>query len=174
MAPTYQKNEHGGNMSIPEPSFIYIGPHCMPLQGSLDLPTNEQEAKKAEKAAKVKQVSTSFRISARKLFLTYSQVPQAMTHQEVLESLKKVVDFGDYAIGREKHAISQAVSQTEGQDQYHYHVLLTARTKFNIKTPTLLDLRYKEITLHGKYEAVKSFKKGVEYVCKDKNYQTNI
>lgn len=154
-------------MSIPEPSFIYIGPHCMPLQGSLDLPTNEQEAKKA---AKVKQVSTSFRISARKLFLTYSQVPQAMTHQEVLESLKKVVDFGDYAIGREKHAISQ----TEGQDQYHYHVLLTARTKFNIKNPTLLDLRYKEITLHGKYEAVKSFKKGVEYVCKDKNYQTNI
>lgn len=139
----------------------------MPLQGSLDLPTNEQEAKKA---AKVKQVSTSFRISARKLFLTYSQVPQAMTHQEVLESLKKVVDFGDYAIGREKHAISQ----TEGQDQYHYHVLLTARTKFNIKNPTLLDLRYKEITLHGKYEAVKSFKKGVEYVCKDKNYQTNI
>jgi hypothetical protein len=60
----------------------------MPLQGSLDLPTNEQEAKKA---AKVKQVSTSFRISARKLFLTYSQVPQAMTHQEVLESLKRLL-----------------------------------------------------------------------------------
>jgi hypothetical protein len=149
----------------------------MPLQGSLDLPANEQEAKKAEKATKVKQVlppQTPFRISARKLFLTYSQVPQAMTHQEVLERLKKVVDFGDYAIGREKHAISQAVDEAEGQDQYHYHVLLIARSKFNIKASTLLDLRYKEVTLHGKYEAVKSFKKGVEYVCKDKNYQTKI
>ena len=149
----------------------------MPLQGSLDLPADQQKAKKAKKAEKVKQVSpceTVFRISARKLFLTYSQVPEAMTHEDVLEELKQVVDFGDYAIGREKHAISQAVDQVEGQDQYHYHVLLIATSKFNIRAATFLDLRYKEVTLHGKYEAVKSFEKCIEYVCKNRNYQTNI
>lgn len=161
-------------MSIPKPSLIHIGFLCMPLQSSLDFPANQQEAKKAKKVKQVSPSETFFRISARKLFLTYSQVPEAMTHQDVLEGLKQVVDFGDYAIGREKHAISQAVDEAERQDQYHYHAVLIATSKFNIKAATLLDLRYKEVTLHGKYEAVKSFEKGVEYVCKDKNYQTNI
>ena len=89
-------------MSIPKPSLIHIGFLCMPLQSSLDFPANQQEAKKAKKVKQVSPSETFFRISARKLFLTYSQVPEAMTHQDVLEGLKHVVDFGDYAIGREK------------------------------------------------------------------------
>ena len=105
-----------------------------------------------------------FRLAARRLFLTYPQMPEEMTKEDVLESLRKVVDFQSYVISREQHA----------QEGVHFHVILNARRKFDIKSSHLLDLIYKDKTYHGQYQTIKFYDSCVEYVCKHGDYKTNL
>ena len=104
------------------------------------------------------------RLAARRLFLTYSQVSEEMSKQDVLRSLSQVIDFENYLIGQENH----------GDQGVYFHVLFVARNKFDIRNPTQLDLQYKEKTYHGHYETAKYYKRVIKYICKDNNYDTDI
>ncbi len=53
-------------------------------------------------------------------------------------------------------------------------LLLNNETKFNINSPNRLDICYDRKFYHGHYESVQNLKQLVTYVCKDKNYKTNI
>jgi len=112
----------------------------------------------------VKNTEKPFRLAAKKLELTYPQVSPDMTHLDVIASLSKVIDYDKYLISKETHKGGGV----------HFHVVLTARTKFDIKSCTLLDLQYQGNTYHGKYETIKCFNKCVEYICKRGEYQTNM
>lgn len=101
-----------------------------------------------------------FRISARRLYLTYSQVPKEMSYEDLLESLNKVVVFKNYLVAKESHA-------TEG---FHFHVLLVANSKFDIRNENHLNVEYNGKTYHGNYQKIKSFNKCVEYICKQGDY----
>lgn len=106
-----------------------------------------------------------FRISARKIFLTYSQVPIEATKEELLKQLQHKVDFDEYVIGKESH-------QDGG---IHFHALLVAsKKKFSIKRADLLDVQLHGKVYHGNYGKVRHFVESAEYVAKGGDYISNL
>ena len=106
----------------------------------------------------------SFRISAKRILLSYSQVDTKFTLNHVLEQLQRKVGKFSYVISKEMHK----------DGGIHFHALLIHRRKFNIKSPHTLDLEIDGITVHGNYIPVKNLDSAVFYVCKDKQYITNL
>ena len=106
----------------------------------------------------------SFRISAKRILLTYSQVNTEFSTNNVLEQLK-------YKLGRFSYIISKEAHSDGGT---HFHVLLIHRRKFNVKNPYLLDLEINGKVAHGNYKPVNNLEYTVYYVCKDKQYITNL
>ena len=106
----------------------------------------------------------SFRISAKRILLSYSQVDTKFTLNHVLEQLQRKVGRFSYVISKEQHK----------DGGIHFHALLIHRRKFNIKSPHTLDLEIDGITVHGNYIPVKNLDSAVFYVCKDKQYITNL
>ena len=79
---------------------------------------------------KPKTKSKGFRISARKLFLTYSQVCEDITPDLMFDLLCEKITFKQYIIAKEKH-----------QDQeIDFHVILVAFYKFDIRSEDALDI----------------------------------
>jgi len=108
----------------------------------------------------------SFRISAKRLFITYSQISKetGFTKNNLLEQLH-------LKLGRFSYIISQEAHSDGGM---HFHVLLIHRKKFNIRSHSLLDLEIDGRVAHGNYKPVNNIEGTVHYVCKDKQYITNI
>jgi len=111
----------------------------------------------------------AFRLAVRRLFLTYSQVPEEMMHENVLESLKKKLTFQNYLIAKETHADGGA----------HFHVILIAggQKKFDIKNANLINIDYREEVYPGYYQrnlGQSNFSDCVLYACKEGDYKTNL
>ena len=92
-----------------------------------------------------------------------------MTHEDVLESLKKKLTFQNYLIAKETHADGEA----------HFHVILIAggQKKFDIRKPNLLNIDYQEKVYLGHYQrnlGQSSFSDCVLYACKEGDYKTNL
>lgn len=116
--------------------------------------------------AKAFTKAKAFRIYAKKLYLTYSQVHEDMTSEDVISQLKakeRLPSF-DYLISRELH-------QDGG---IHFHVLITSQAKFNIKNAGILDITFKDDNFHGNYQPVKNLPKVVDYICKEGDYVTSF
>ncbi len=107
----------------------------------------------------------NFRISAKRVYLTYSQVNECMQNQDVLHDLRSKKTFCF------KHVISKEYHQDGGT---HFHVLLEATDKFNITEADFLDITYQGKSYHGNYQAVRSFRNVVEYICKAGDYVTDF
>lgn len=106
----------------------------------------------------------SFRISAKRILLTYSQVSTEFSTNNVLEQLQSKLGRFSYIISKEAHSDGGT----------HFHVLLIHRRKFNVKNPYLLDLEINGKVAHGNYKPVNNLEYTVHYVCKDKQYITNL
>ena len=111
-------------------------------------------------------IQNNFRISGRRIFLTYSKADPDMTVLYLLEILNKKCIYGqvEYVIAKELH----------NDGNTHFHVVLINNKKFEIKNPHLLDIEFKGETFHGNYQPVKYLMNTIEYVCKDKQYISNI
>jgi len=107
-----------------------------------------------------------FRISAKRLLLTYSQVDTktGFTLNDALEQLQYKLGRFSYIISEEKH--------TDGG--MHFHVLLIRSKKFDIRAQSSLDLKINEQVAHGNYKPVNNLEGAVHYVCKEKYYITNL
>lgn len=107
-----------------------------------------------------------FRISARRIFLTYAQVPEDSQLEELLDELRSKLVFAHYIVGAERHK----------DGNKHFHAIIAGAAgksrKFNIKSATLLDVTLgKEGKLcHGHYVPVKFDRLAVEYCTKEGNY----
>lgn len=110
-----------------------------------------------------RQKQESFRIYARKLFLTFNKVDPKMSLQDLLENLESKFSPFDYVIGKEFDA----------EGKVHFHAILVRKKKFNIRRQNLLYIQFQGQTFHGKYQPVTLFKRAFQYVCKDKEYITN-
>ena len=111
-------------------------------------------------------VNKKFKISAKRLFLTYSQVNPKCTIQHVLELLKTKFNFSN---------ISYLVSRGNGQHKdTYYHALLTHFDKFQITNSQELNIKHNGQVFHGQYTFVKSLKQAVMCGCKNKEYVTNF
>jgi hypothetical protein len=110
-------------------------------EGTLELrtpPDGALEPQQGEPAMNViptaeKSPQRRFRITASRILLTYSRVAEEMRHEDVSQSLNNVIDFQSYVIGEERH-------KDGGK---HFHVILIAKRKFDIRTPDRLDLCFK-------------------------------
>lgn len=105
----------------------------------------------------------SFRISAKRILLTYSQVNQQLTKQDLLNHILTKHKVERYIVAEEQH-------QDGGK---HFHVLLESKTKFNIRHAQDLDIPYKDIFYHGNYQVARQYKTVGKYIAKNNNYITN-
>ena len=107
-----------------------------------------------------------FRISAKKLVLTYSQVNPEITHTQLLHQLQNKPNLCGfkYVICKEHHIDGGT----------HFHAVLIHYEKFAIYNPNTLDIEYQQKTFHGNYTPVRSLTHAIAYVCKNNDYITNI
>ncbi len=113
-----------------------------------------------------------FRLSARSLCLTYSDVNVDLSkYQEkelqelILKQLQtKPLKIKDYVIGLEYHQNGVP----------HFHVVLTLSEKCDIQSPRTLDLEIEGKVFHGKYEATRTKKNALDYAVKGGNFLTNL
>lgn len=113
-----------------------------------------------------KKDQKTFRVCARKLFLTYSQLNNDLSAKGLLKLLRKnpLLWGSQYVIGKELH-------QEEGA---HFHVILVSKTKLDIRNPEILDIDHEGKIFHGNYQPVKNLQQAVKYVCKDREYITDL
>ena len=108
------------------------------------------------------KTSSKFRISAKKLFLTYSQCPLEIG--EVYEQLMRklaLYDVKEYLLVLEQH-------EDGGK---HFHVLISCDKKIDRKGASFLDLEFisngETKLVHGSYERCKSEEDTIQYLTKD-------
>lgn len=111
--------------------------------------------------------SKEFRLQAKNIFLTYSQIGDSITKQDFLNFL--LIDRGliltNYIISYEKH------NELEGK---HCHILLSLEKKPNIRDKNYFNFELNNHKYHAHIERV-VFENYVFYVTKeDKNPLTNI
>ena len=102
----------------------------------------------------------------KKILLTYSQISNytEFTKDNLCEkSFLKYEDFS-YIINQEAHS----------DGGMHFHVLLIRSKKFDIKSHSSLYLEIDGRVTHGNYKPVNNMEGTVHYVCKDKQYITNL
>lgn len=107
-----------------------------------------------------------FRIAAKKLFLTYSQVDPQMTALHVLQQLEDNIILHEF-----KYVIAKEYHKDGGT---HFHVVIIQQEKVDIKNPNALDIQYQQQNFHGNYVPVKNLVNVVNYVCKNNQYITNL
>ena len=106
----------------------------------------------------MKPTGKTFRISARKLFMTYSQCPYTPT--ECLSLLQSILKdtIKSYVISREPHE----------NGGYHLHVYVELSRKCDSRDPKFLDLQLvsEDKSYHGNYSAVRSKNNVIKYILK--------
>lgn len=112
---------------------------------------------------KKKQTKTKFRVSAKRLFLTYPQT--GVSAAETLKQLEYILatwSIESYFIVREKHE----------KDGNHIHAFIELYRKCNIKRQDYLDLIETQIDgtekkIHGNYQSAKNPEGTLRYLAKD-------
>ena len=105
-----------------------------------------------------------FRICAKKLMLTYSQVPEEMSPDEVIAQLNKKIYFTQHGVGIEYH---------QDGDQ-HFHALLLSEKKIDICSVSMFDVEFEGKTYKCHVEGVRNLSAAIRYVCKKGAYITDI
>ena len=111
-----------------------------------------------------KPVASKFRISSKKLFLTYSQTN--LSPKDLLEGLKVKFEknvITDYVISSEYHA---------DQKGKHLHVFLEMEKKIDIRTNEFLHIKFNkdtntEFLVKGNYQGCKNKIQTINYILKD-------
>jgi hypothetical protein len=107
-----------------------------------------------------------FRISAKRLFLTYSRTN--LSPSEVLFQLEQKFQH------LEKYVISQEEHVDEPEKGKHIHAYLEFSRKANILYASFLDLEESKKKVHGEYQAVKNKHHVIAYVKKEGAYIANF
>lgn len=107
-----------------------------------------------------------FRIAAKKILLTYSQVNPEITALHVLEQLENNVNLREF-----RYVIAKEYHKDGGT---HFHVIVIQDEKVDIKNPNALDIQFQKQNFHGNYVPVKSLPHAINYVCKNNQYITNL
>ena len=106
----------------------------------------------------------SFRVSAKRLLLTYSQVPFAMTEDLLLYHLQQQLDVKEYII-RTEH---------DEDGNKHFHAVIILSRKGDIRSPARLSVCFEGKSYHCHYTGIRNLSGTVKYVCKSGDYITNM
>lgn len=111
----------------------------------------------------MKQYSESkFRFNAKKVFLTYPNLPVGLGPVEALDLLKQKAELRYYLISQERHK----------EGSYHLHALIEFQTKLDTKDVNFFNLKYYS-DRHPNIQKPRNFMKVARYIKKDGNYITN-
>lgn len=99
---------------------------------------------------------SKFRISAKKLFLTYPGIKEKLNREDILSEIAKKLPVSKYLIAEERHK----------DGSYHYHCVFVGHKKFEIRNPNLLDLQTDGISYHGNYQKVRNLNATIQYCMK--------
>lgn len=107
-----------------------------------------------------------FRLSAKKLFLTYSRCDLEL--DIILEYFKKKFkkmgrELENYFLVREFHKIENEENCVET----HVHIFFEFDFRFDTKNPKFLDVIHNDVCYHGNYQVVKSKLSTIKYLLKD-------
>jgi len=97
-----------------------------------------------------------FRLQGKNLFLTYSQTDLALTREDILNQLSKLLCIKGYLIAQELH-------QNGGT---HFHVVVSLKKRCDIRNPKALDLLFNNKIYHGNYQVARNTNATKEYVLK--------
>lgn len=101
--------------------------------------------------------SSSFRLDAKNVFLTYPQCP--MRKEELLAELYKLV-------GDRLNGIMVAEEDHHESSGRHLHAILLLNRRLNIRDPRYFDIHQ----YHGDYKSCRDVKASLRYVAKDGNF----
>lgn len=124
------------------------------------------EKKRGQKQKKL------FRISAKSLFLTYSQCD--INLKEVLKQLKIKLErynIKEYVLTKEEHSLGSSLTENKEEKGKHIHVYIKTEKKVEILNPNRLDLEHENKSYHGNYQTVKERDKVLTYILKDIFYK---
>lgn len=126
---------------------------------------------KRKKKIKKERKPNPFRLAAKKLFLTYSQMN--ISREEALDQFTRLLEHNIkyYVICQEDQ------KEKDGKKGKHLYIYLELNKKINITSPTRLDLfdQISEQMIHGSYQSVKNKTSILSYLMKkDKNYLSNL
>lgn len=114
----------------------------------------------------------TFRVNARKLFLTYSSTPKSLSPKAVITRLEKKASIKHYLISQERHP------QPTKKHPWHIHAFLEFWEKINIVDAKKYDLYFHRENYHPHFKKVSTSKEGLErlyqYIKKDGEYITNL
>lgn len=109
---------------------------------------------------------SKFRVNAKNLFLTYSQIN--LTKQSILDQLKLILKdkIKEYIIAQETHK----------DNRFYLHVFLELISKINITNPSKLALiDSNNQIVYGNYQPVRNRKNTILYITKcDSSYLTSL
>lgn len=149
-----------------------------------------QETNRSTKASNQESVAQKkpFRVSAKKILLTYSQVEKQLEAQndnhafrdcdlqKQIQQIQQIQpqQIREQLLEKNPNVKGYVVSKQRHKDGgTHFHVILEASNKFDIKNPHKLDLEFSGKKIHGNYKKINNYKKVVEYICKDAEYDSN-
>lgn len=105
-----------------------------------------------------------FRIAAKKLLLTYSQVPLKLSPEEVIDQLDRRIPIDRYVIGIEYHE----------DGNKHFHVVLIAKTRQDLRSTRAFNIEFEGETYRCNCQGIRYLAATVNYVTKEGSFITNM
>ena len=135
-----------------------------------------------------------FRIRSKNIFLTYSGLtlfPHNISNEELMINLKNLEKeiINQYCSSFNKDLINKNMKHIIAYEQHqdntetekdHLHIVLSFPSPIHINDRQLFDLNLPSYInentklYFGNYQAVRSLKNTIRYICKDNNYVTNM
>ena len=106
-----------------------------------------------------------FRVSAKNIFLTYSDLSMDVTEDPLVELINTEVPDSQYVIGTEFH---------KSGSSKHFHVVIMSPTKLKKRSCDRFSFEYAGKVRRCHIQGAKSLKKVIAYTCKDEEYTSNI
>lgn len=105
----------------------------------------------------------SFRLQAKRVFLTYSDCQDLEMEDVVLFLTGSVNPVSLYFVGQEEHRSGAR----------HYHCYVEYKKKIHTRDPNYFDILVKGVRYHPNVQAVKNKSKCIEYVTKGGNFRSS-
>lgn len=112
---------------------------------------------------------SGFRLNTKQFFLTYAQVPEDMTLENVYDYLK---DWTKETRGVLSHKVEKLLVAEERHEDggKHFHVYMALNAAYNLTNPRVFDI----MEQHPNVQGCRSPKKVIEYVSKGGNFKANF
>jgi hypothetical protein len=103
--------------------------------------------------------SKSFRLAAKKVFLTFPSIDSNLDFDSIFHNLEsRFLNLSSVIIAKEAHQ----------DNSTHFHIFIEFQNKLDTRDPNFFDFIFNK---HGNYQAVKNFKQTLNYITKEQHFK---